>query len=205
MTYEILFTTITGSHIWGMDTLESDIDKTNVYLAPTKDILIGTATKIRNTITDKLDEKYIELGPLTNNLSKCEITSLITVMSPWPTWAKDSYFKDLRKIVKDNLSKDCFHSIMGLASHNYKKTTSDSQKDQKMINIACRSLVFGTKILNTNKIEFSPYYGTREDIPELMERMNDAYQKSSLPAHSSTKPYKDFLLDLRLKQLTGNL
>ena len=117
-----LFTTIIGSHVWKMNTPKSDIDEATIYIASTKNILNGKGIQKTTFQTGPIDRTNKEIGAVIENLIQCNINDLIIVLSPLnPIYTYKNYQKDLQKIIKNNISKNCFYSISGLGSSNYHK------------------------------------------------------------------------------------
>jgi len=111
--------------------------------------------------------------------------------------------RELRTIVENNVAKNCFHSIHGLAVHNYKKYI-ETGKDlsNKRINIITRTLLFGMNLLEKNEFNFQSTQNTQpEIIVKFIYDLEEIYQISDLPEKPDEKVYRDYLLKLRLKEL----
>lgn len=203
-----LFTTITGSHVWKMETPQSDIDKTEVFITSTKNILSGIGIpKTKKFTLGTTDITQIEIGFVIESLIKNNINAIILVASPNPIYELKNYRKELIQILEKNISKNCFNSIHGLGNSNYKKYIQ-TRKDAspKRINTICRSLQFGITLLNTGKIKFKPYYeGTPQDIENLLEEIHTSFLESPLPEKSDEVPFREFLFKLRKKELDSVL
>lgn len=203
-----LFTTIVGSHVWRMDTPKSDIDIATVRIEPTIDVLKNIAN-IKTTFVSGVEDKTsYEIGPLIEGLIKCNIDSMKMVVSPVPSiYELKGYKEELCAIIYNNLSKDIFNSTHGLGSGNYKKYIIRRKEvdNPKRVNTICRTLQFGITALETGKIKFEPYYGTIEEIPEMLRDIQVARINSSLPEHSDPNPFREFLYNIRIKELNGDL
>ncbi len=83
-----LFVSCVGSHMWGMQSPESDIDLVMIYIAPTKRILRGERIPptIRQEIAARGGEVYDtlgwEIGHLINQLIKGNVNAIWYVTSP---------------------------------------------------------------------------------------------------------------------------
>ena len=203
-----LFTTIVGSHVWKMNTPKSDLDIATVRVEPTVDILKNIAN-IKTTFVPGVEDKTsYEIGPLIEGLIKCNIDSMKMVISPIPAvYELEMYRKELCTIIYNNISKDIFNSTHGLGSGNYKKYIIGRNEidNPKRINTICRTLQFGITALETGKLKFEPYYGTIEEIPEMLRDIQVARINSSLPEHSDPNPFREFLYNIRIKELNGDL
>jgi predicted nucleotidyltransferase len=94
----VLFVTSVGSHLWGMNTQESDLDVFKVFVVPTRDFLAGTANvKSRferiPPLTEIIEGYQLrsdlpcdiashEVGTVINQLLKGNINFICGVMSP---------------------------------------------------------------------------------------------------------------------------
>lgn len=203
-----LFTTEIGSTIWQMRHPKSDTDLFRVYVASTEEILKGTAnTKSKFTQKDNTDIALHEIGKVVEQLLKGNFNFLVGVMSPLTVSVARSplteFYLNLQNIVKENVSKNCYHSIHGLAVHNYKKHIYSGKDDSKRrCNKILRVLQFGKTLLDTGKFKFEQFkYGTPEKIIEWMDWLNEAYKYSQLPEKPDETFYRAWLYNLRLYDL----
>lgn len=202
-----LFTTITGSHVWNMETSKSDIDTTEVFISSSKNLLSGKQPPRTKFETGSTDKTTIEIGFLIENLIKNNINAITIVASPFSTYELKNYKEELLTILKNNISKNCFYSIHGLGKSNYKKyIESERNITPKKLNTICRVLQFGITLLDTHEIKFKPFYnGTPEKIESLLSQLQESYLKSTLLEKSDEKPFREFLFSLRKKELDSVL
>ena len=203
-----LFTSTVGSDIWGMRHPKSDTDLFRVYVASTEEILKGTAnTRSKFIQKDNTDIALHEVGKVVEQLLKGNLNFLVGVMSPLtvsvaaPPLTK--FYSDLQNIVKENISKNCYHSIRGLAVHNYKKYIESGKDDsERRCNKILRVLQFGKTLLDTGKFEFKPFRGgVPDDIEVWIGWLNEAYKYSLLPEMPDETFCRDWLYNLRLYEL----
>lgn len=195
----VIAETVIGSHIWNMATPDSDLDLFRIYAEPTTAILNGTATKKSKFIQENgTDIAVHEVEKVVEQLLKGNMNFLIGVLSPLVV-LDTGYLEELRKITLQNLSKNCFHSIYGMAKANYKKyIESGADTSEKRCNKICRFLVWGINILRHNKVSFKPFEGgTPEKVLELLEELKHAYEESQLPEKPQEEPFREWLLNLR--------
>jgi len=199
------FTTIFGSDIWGMRHSKSDIDLFRVYVATTEEVLKGTAN-IRSKFIEEGDTDIAlhEIGKVIEQLLKGNMNFIIGVMSPIVV---ESYnpvlLHELRDIVRENISKNCYHSIHGMAMHNYKKyVESGFDKSERRCNKILRVLKFGQRLLREGKVVFEPVVGgTSKMIEEELKNLEVAYKNSELPEKPNEEPFREWLYNLRLYEL----
>lgn len=201
------FTTEVGSTIWQMRHAGSDTDLFRVYVASTEEILKGTAnTRSKFIQENDIDIALHELGKVTEQLLKGNLNFLVGVMSPIVVEAHNPLMlHELRGIVIDNISKNCYHSIHGLAVHNYKKyIESGKDNSERRCNKILRVLQFGMTLLNTGKFEFKPFSGGVDyEIEEWIEILDDAYKSSTLPEKPNESAYRAWLYKIRLYEWEG--
>ncbi len=198
------FTTEVGSTIWQMRHPKSDTDLFRVYVASTEDILKGTAnTRSKFIQENNTDIALHELGKVIEQLLKGNLNFVTGVMSPIVVEAHNPLMlHELRDIVRDNISKNSYHSIHGFAVHNYKKYIgSGKDNSERRCNRILRVLQFGITLLNTGKFEFKPFSGGVDyEIEEWIEILDDAYSKSTLPDKPDEEPFRQCLFDVRIAE-----
>jgi len=211
-----LFTTNVGSHAWSMNNKDSDIDVFSVKIASTKHILEGTefsrSSHTGNAGSGQIDEVTHEIGKVIDELIKGNINFLIGTMSPIVLYQKDDYLHTLKQLIINYCqTKACVHSIKGLAVHNYKKyiVGSDTAREYsipKKCNMINRTLLFGIHIMNGNGFVFAPVTRqTPQDVINMTQQFDEAVKKSSIPEETSPMPFRNFLFQLRKKELFDEL
>lgn len=208
-----LFTTNVGSHMWKAETPSSDVDLFICYVAPLKDILIGMKVKSKHHQVDNRDMTIHEIGHVVRQIGDNNVNFMWGVLSPITVQAKSNRvigdpFNDLRELTRKNLSKKIYHSIHGLAVHNYKKYIKDNPKNlseeklTKKCNIVYRTAMFGCRILIGKGEVFLPSFRTTpKEVETVIAKLDRAYEQSNLsesPQHM--EELYDWLCDLRLKE-----
>ena len=143
-----LFISCVGSHMWGMQNLESDIDLVMIYIAPTKRILRGERIPptIRQEIADRGGEVYDtlgwEIGHLINQLIKGNVNAIWYVSSPLVI-KPSAIQEELSALVQANLCRETYHSIKGMAESQIKSEEGAAKKPGKGYRTALRTINFG--------------------------------------------------------------
>lgn len=201
-----LITTVIGSHMWGMNRSDSDIDLFTVFQVPSKTILVGDSYKKSKFIQkDGEDIHMHEVGKVIEMLIKNNVNFVWGVTSPLFVEGDERIYKELGEIARSLLSKQIYKPVRGLAVHNYKKYI-ESEKDvsEKRCNIIARTIVFGIAALN-GKIKYITTEGANPDtINVLLSELDAAYENSKLPERpdeDAVRKAKEWLLDLRLQYL----
>lgn len=206
-----LWSTVVGSHMWGQQKPTSDMDIFSCFIAPSKDILVGKQFKsiVTNVKGDVLDMSEHELGKVVTMLQSGNVNFIWGVMSPQIV-TDGAYRRDLVKLYKREISKNCFHSIKGLAAHNMRdaiaKYKTPDKIPQKKLNIVYRTVKFGIHILETGTVDFEGYVANdAEDIEQAVKELETAFENSSLPEQPNGEKYTNFLCKLRILELGGML
>jgi predicted nucleotidyltransferase len=192
-----------------MEKPESDFDIYRAYIVPTTDILKGIARQNSHQEMEGLiDRASHEIGVIINQLLKGNVNHLWGTMSPIIIDRGEGVWHNkLREIVSKNISKNVFHSINGMAYHNYQKYIIARDMEPKLMEKKCntvvRTLNFGIEILKGHGFRFEPVSGcVIQNIQTKMEELEWTYKSSSLPENPPDEDaFRDFLLNLRLSKL----
>jgi predicted nucleotidyltransferase len=156
-----LFISCVGSHMWGMQNEESDIDLVLIYIAPTRALLRGEriSLTVRQQITARGGEIYDtlgwEIGHLINQLIKGNVNAIWYVTSPLVI-KPSSIQEELSALVQANLCRQTYHSIKGMAESQIKSEEKMAKIAGKGYKTALRTIDFGIKLLSEGRICFAP-------------------------------------------------
>jgi predicted nucleotidyltransferase len=202
-----LFISCVGSHMWGMQNEESDIDLVMIYIAPTRAILRAEriSPTIRQQIAARGGEIYDtlgwEVGHLINQLIKGNVNAIWYVTSP--LLIKPSIIQEeLSALVQENLSRQTYHSIKGMAESQIKSETKPGIAG-KGYRTALRTINFGITLLTEGRICFAPVLHNPKagEVMEKMGQLKEAYEASCLPELPDGEAFREFLLRLRLGEM----
>lgn len=214
---EVLWKTVSGSHVWSMNRPDSDIDEFTAYITPSKDILCGINRGWNSHFHAKEgaethDRVSHEIGKVVDELINGNINFLIGTLSPIVISEHSDCLRSLKDlIIKYGQTKACVNSIRGLAIHNYRKYIigSDTARDYpltKKCNNINRCLLFGIRLLKGNGFIFDPVINqTPNDVKTMLELFDINVKVSTLPEKTNPEPFREYLLNLRLKELDGTL
>lgn len=224
----ILFETLVGSHMWSMQHPGSDEDHFICHIVPTREVL-NTPTKdilsqpgYQKSVflpDEKTDQSIHEVGVVVEHLMRGSVNFLWGVMSPIIV-KKSTWHDELKEIVQKNVARNCYHSIHGLAIHNFRKYI-ESGKDaspKRYITIA-RSIVFGINLLRSGKFRFDIMKDKEEDgdidvvwlakdekvwyledLKIMIEQLDLAYKESKLPETPNEKEFRDWMFRVRMAE-----
>jgi len=206
---KILFISCVGSHMWGMQIQESDIDLVMIYIASTRSLLRGEriSPTVSQQITARSGEVYDtlgwEIGHLINQLIKGNVNAIWYATSPLVI-KPSSVREELSALVQANLCRQTYHSIKGMAESQIKSEEKPNTLG-KGYRTALRTINFGIKLLNEGKICFAPVSGApgAEEVTIKMRQLDEAYKTSRLPELPDEDAFREFLLRLRMEEMTG--
>lgn len=213
---KILYISCVGSHMWGMESKESDIDLVMIYIVPTKRILRGE--KFPATIRQEMaargggiyDTLGWEIGHLIDLLIKGNVNAIWYATSPLVIMPS-ALQEELSAIVQANLCRESYHSIKGMAESQINSETGQLKlsgaglvkRPGKGYRTALRTTNFGIKLLREARISYEPvmHDPALEELKEGMNQLDEAYRQSMLPDLPDEDQFRDFLLRQRLKEM----
>jgi len=215
----VIYIMISGSHLYGFTSQDSDMDYRGTYITGTENLL-GLQRK-RDVIEMKPDIVMFELAKEINLAVKgnCNVLEHINAEPIYRT----AESLELKRMVNNTFGKrGLYNSYRGMAMFNYKKFILRGKKTYKKYLYVFRGLMAGTYALQTgriqpNIIELNKYFkiplvktlvthkrdGTENEelrdivdsgkldalIPDLFDKMDKAYDRCKI----SEKPDEDGL------------
>ena len=198
-----LWVTIVGSHMWDMQTPESDIDYFVAERFPTAALLMGYKPRESRFIQRGREDYTVhEIGKVIEMLLKGNVNFLFGVISP-NVVETSKWHEQLRRLILENPFKGVYHSIRGMAVHNYKKYLETGRDtSERRANKILRVLRFGITLLRGGIYEFRPFYGgTPRLVKQYIEELDEAYRESSLPEHLPEDKLRRLLYEIRMESL----
>ena len=207
-----LFVSCVGSHMWGMESEESDVDLVEIYMASTRAILRGET--VPSTIGQQMaavegviyDIQGWEIGHLINLLIKGNVNAIWCSSSPLviqPSPAQEG----LKTLVGANLCRETYHSIKGMAESQIEYGQKKERIAGKGYRTALRTLNFGIELLSRGRLCFEPvrHIPEPEKVIEAMRQLSWAYEESPLPDLPDEDIFREFLFGLRLEEIAQEL
>ena len=214
----LILKTQIGSHAWDMATPESDVDYFVCYAEPTRAVLDGTARwKSRHIIQDGIDQHIHEVGHVVKYLVVSPNWNFYEhVLSPVVDCLDGPQHNDtvraggsttmaggLVRLTRSNLNKGVYEGLRGMSWHNYVRY-AEKGKDvtphhaQKIL----RNICAGIRLFETGRFEMRPISeGTWDDVPSLIESLDEAHAASNLPERPDETPFRDWLFGIRMSLL----
>lgn len=119
---DLLFESVRGSHLFGLQTPTSDIDTFGIFCCP-PELLFGTGKDYVSIVeSDKNDDYWDEIGKFVRELGKSNPNALEALFTP-DKWVKyfDPSLQPLWDIRDSLITKACFKSFSGYAIDQIKK------------------------------------------------------------------------------------
>ena len=119
---DLLFESIRGSHLFGLNTETSDIDTFGVFCGPEDWFLGNGKDKVDMIKSEKSDDYWDELGKYFFELGKSNPEALVSLFTPEKHILHfDPILQPLWDIREQLLTKECFKSFSGYAYSQIKK------------------------------------------------------------------------------------
>ncbi len=202
--HRILFKTIIGSHMWGMNHINSDVDYFVCFAYDTREILRNPRALQESFFvhTAREDTHYHEIGKVVEQLLKGNLNYILGVMSP-KTVITTEHHKKLKELLERYPPRNAYHSIRGFAVHSYTNALKEeSPPTEHRLNKILRVLEFGITLLKTGTYEFRAVSGATPDlIKTKLKELDEAYRKSTLNERIPEDAIRDLLLEIRLENL----
>lgn len=206
--HEILFKTNVGSHMWKMNNEDSDLDVFECYILETREILKGRVPTSHFTqdIENKIDTQRQEISKVTSEIIKSNLNYIGYIFSPIVLEGNE-FLERYRILARRVISKQVYFSVRGMAYHNYRKYHDEvgDKLDERKWNKIVRVLKFGTTLMRTGEIEFSPITGCSIDCYDYwLNALDDAKEIGELqyePNEEDVNNLWNFVIDERIKRL----
>jgi hypothetical protein len=212
----VLFASVWGSHMWGMETSTSDRDRCVVYQVDERTVLLGafeTSLLQRHLTgwrrrTPEGDEHWYEIGRVIRLLLQGSLTMLYGVMSPLVDAQASTAHAELRSLLMETPSRVFFRALLRdvRASEKRMDIARDNAYFEKHLRIACRNLRFGITLFSEGRYEFrSSTAVDRSEMVELERSVREAYRSSLLPEQLEPQPFYDYLIRQRRVRRAGEV
>lgn len=124
---EVIFQCIVGSHLYGLNHANSDIDTKGIYLDSIPNILINDVTEFISD--DKNDNVYFELSKFVKLLHKSDLNTIELLHIPNNMIIKNHFYFQLFQEHKDSfLSKELLNSMVKYAHSQINKARGLNKK-----------------------------------------------------------------------------
>lgn len=126
---DLLFESIRGSHLYGLNGPESDIDTYGIWCCPIEWLLGSGRDYVPDIKSDKNDDSWVDLGKYIRLLEESNPDAIISLFTPAPKILHfDPVLEPLWNIRDQILSKACFKSFSGYAKDQLMKARGKNKK-----------------------------------------------------------------------------
>lgn len=186
--YPLLFTTISGAHLYGFPSADSDFDLRGIHVLPLKEVVglnVGPETVEKSGFHDGL-----EIDLVTHDVKKfCGLMLkkngyvMEQVLSPLIVHTTPAH-EELKVIAGDCLTKNHAHHYLGFAATQWTLFHKETPPRVKPLLYVYRVLLTGIHLMQTGEVEanlvrlnenFKLSY-----LPELIERKTSGPEKGTL-------------------------
>lgn len=150
---KILNMCLSGSHLYGWNAQDSDVDLRGTFLAPTSDILSLFSYKdVLEFKEGKTDIVLFEIAKEVGLALKGNCNSLERLNAPQIITTFE--FEELKRIINSSFGKKgVYNSYKGMATSSYKKYISNGKGEVKKFLVIMRALMAGVYTLRSGRIE----------------------------------------------------
>lgn len=187
--YPLLFVTISGAHLYGFPSPDSDYDLRGVHILPVRDV-IGL-NEPRETIEFSGIRDGREIDMVTHDVKKFFLLLLKKngyvleqITSPLVVHTTPEH-EQLKEIAKGCITRHHVHHYLGFAETQWNLFTKDSLPRVKPLLYIYRVLFTGIHLMRTGEVEANLVRLNEEfrhpAIPDLIARKTAGPEKATLP------------------------
>jgi len=155
--YRPLFATISGAHLYGFASPDSDIDLRGAYVLPVTSV-VGLDSP-EETITHKLEHAGYEIDLVAHDVKKFLLLmlnkngyALEQLYSPLVVQG-GAAFEELRALGQGCITRQVYHHYHGFSHNQIERFESESPRRVKTLLYIYRVLMTGIHLLETGRIE----------------------------------------------------
>jgi uncharacterized protein len=214
--YPLLFVTISGAHLYGFPSPDSDYDLRGVHILPTREVL-GLQTG-PETIESSTDEQGLEVDLVTHDARK-----FFTLMLKRNGYVLEQLFsplivrttpehEELKTIGRGCITRHHAHHYLGFAQTQWTLFAKEDPPRVKPLLYVYRVLLTGLHLMKTGEVEANLAILNESfrlpQVPDLMQRKLAGKEKSTLAAPDVAfhqREYQRLVAELERAALTTTL
>jgi uncharacterized protein len=186
--YPLLFATISGAHLYGFASPDSDYDLRGVHLLPLEEVVglkIGQETVEKSGVYDRLEIDLVthDAKKFFGLMLKKNGYVMEQVLSPLVLYTTPEH-EELKAIATDCLTRHHAHHYLGFAETQWKLFQKENPPRVKPLLYVYRVLLTGLHLMRTGVVEANLVrlneWATLPYIPELIERKRSGSEKERL-------------------------
>ncbi len=187
--YPLLFATVSGAHLYGFPSPDSDYDLRGAHILPAREVL-GLEVK-NETIEVSAKRDGLELDLVTHDIKKFfglmlkkNGYVLEQVFSPLVVQTTPAH-EELKSLAMDCVTRHHSHHYLGFAATEWKLFEKETPRRVKPLLYVYRVLLTGIHLMHTGRVEANLVKLNEESrlsyVPELIARKIEGAEKSLLP------------------------
>ncbi len=214
--FPLLFATISGSHLYGFPSADSDYDLRGVHVLPLRDVV---GLKIGRETVDKTDMRDgLEIDLVTHDVRKfmglmLKKNGYVLEQLHSPLVVTTSQFhEELREIAKDCVTKSHAYHYLGFSSTQWKLFCKAEPGRVKPLLYVFRVLLTGIHLMKTGEIEANLLRLNDDSklpfIQDLVDRKLSGPEQATLDSRESERykrEYEHLVTRLELAQEDSSL
>ena len=190
--YPLLFVTISGAHLAGFPSPDSDYDVRGVYIVPTRDAVGLIAC--RETVERSGRRDGLEIDLVTHDIRKFMLLMLRPngyvmeqLLSPLVVHTTPEH-EEMKTIAPTCITRHYYHHYLGFAQNQWRLFAKEDPPRVKPLLYVFRVLLTGIHLMRTGQIEANLLTLNEEArlpyIPDLVARKLAGPEQSTLPPGS---------------------
>lgn len=155
--YPLVFATISGAHLYGFPSPDSDFDLRGVHLLPLTTVIgldVGQQTEQKEGIYDGLEIDLVthDAGKFFGLMLRRNGYVLEQLLSPLVVYTSPEH-EELKSIAKDCITRHHAHHYMGFATTQWKLFEKESPPRVKPLLYTFRVLLTGIHLMRTGEVQ----------------------------------------------------
>ncbi len=155
--YPLVFATISGAHLYGFPSANSDFDLRGTHVLPLSEVVglkVGASTIERSGITDgwEIDLVTHDVHKFFTLIARPNGYVLEQILSPLIVYASP-YFEELKLVASQCVTKHHAHHYLGFAATQWKMLEKEPQPRVKPLLYLYRVLLTGIHLMQTGRVE----------------------------------------------------
>ncbi len=155
--YQPLFVTVSGAHLYGFPSSDSDVDLRGCHLLPLRDVVgidVPPLTLEHKTVDDGTEVELVshEVGKYLRLLLRNNGYILEQIFSPTVVLGQE-FLDELRPLARRCITRHHYHHYRGFYATQRKLIAKEEPKRAKPVLYAYRVLMTGIHLLRTGEVE----------------------------------------------------
>ncbi|MGB0597541.1 MAG: nucleotidyltransferase domain-containing protein [Rubripirellula sp.] len=188
--FRLIFVTVSGAHLYGFPSADSDFDLRGVHLLPVETV-VGLKQGVETFEKEEIDDGW-EIDLVTHDAAKFFSLMLRRngyvleqVFSPLVVHTTPEH-RELKKIAADCITKHHAHHYLGFAATQWKLFAKESPPRVKPLLYTLRVLLTGIHLMRTGKVEANLEVLNQSEkmtyVDALIDRKRNGTEKGTLDA-----------------------